>query len=257
MKRRHLILIGIAAFLVSLIVSAPAALLYSKLPHRPGNIELSGIDGTLIDGGASALLLGGQPLLSGLQWHFRPAQLLLGRAAFALESSGALSVSGSAAQLITGGLNIDHLRAAGALKSLLALSGNFAVPIKGQFGLKLDSARIRNNFIKSAEGEVTVNALTWTLSREPALLGDFLARISTDKAGISAKLSPLSGPLDVGGELRVRSDRSYEIDIQVKAKPDAPPLIQNLLHSLGQPDTAGYQHIRSTGNLGGGPAAAG
>lgn len=258
-RTRNLVLVGALVFAGSLLLNAPVALLHAKFapPNNGSGLQPSGLDGTISEGRASSLLLNGVPLLANLRWQFKPLGLLLARLAFHVESSGDLTMDGSVAKPFFGGLNIDGLRATGPLKDLLSLTGDVGVPVAGQFGLKLDNARIRSGFVSSVEGEVTLNAVKWTLAKDPVVLGDFLMRVGTEKNLITAKIEPLSGPLDVGGEIRVKTDRSYEIDVQVKAKPNAEPLVQNLVRSLGQPDTQGYFHIRSAGNLGGAaPAAA-
>ncbi|GAC1624874.1 MAG: hypothetical protein NVS9B10_11290 [Nevskia sp.] len=259
-RTRNLVILGAAVFLVSLLLNAPVALLHAKLapPGNGGGLQPSGLDGTLAEGRASSLLMNGRPLLGKLHWRFKPWSLLLARLAFQIDSSGDLTMDGTATRPVTGGLDIDGLRAAGPLKDLLSLTGDVGVPVAGQFGLRLDSARIRSGFVNRVDGEVTINGLKWTLAKDPVLLGDFLLRIATEKDVITGRLEPLSGPLDVGGEIRVKTDRSYEIDLTVKATPNAEPLVQNLVRSLGQPDAQGNFHIRSAGSLAGGappPAA--
>lgn len=252
MKTRTLVLIGAAVFIVSLVLSAPVGLLYAKLVRNPGAsaVQFAGLDGSLAEGRASGVLLRGQPLLAGLHWRLRPLALLLARAAFAIDASGELTLEGKAAKRLTGGLDLDDIRAAGPLRRLLLISGDNGVPVDGQFGLKLDRARLRQGFVSRIDGEVTISGLKWTLARDPVVLGDFIARVATIGDLITAKVEPLSGPLDVGGEIRVKTDRSYEIDLQVKAKPEADPLVQNLVRSLGQADTQGFFHVRSAGSLG-------
>ncbi len=249
MKTKHLLWIGAAVFVISLLFTAPVALLHAKLAPNAGGMQPVGLDGTLSDGSAASLLINGRPTVRNLHWRLRPLSLLLARAGFYVDGSGDLSFEGKAARLIGGGLNLDDLRAAGKLKSLLALIGNLPLPLDGQFGLVLDSARVRGGFPRSAAGELKLNNVQWTLSKDPLLLGDILAKIATEKNVIVARLEPVSGPLDLGGEIRLLADHSYEVDLQLKAKPTAEPLVQNLVRSLGQPDTQGFYHVRSRGQF--------
>lgn len=249
MKTKHLVIIGVLVFAVSLLLSAPIALLQARLLPPTGATQLSGLDGTLSEGHAASLLRNGRGVASNLHWQFRPLSLLLGRATFRIDGSGENTFDGKISQLIGGAINLDAVRAAGPLKNLLALTGDVAVPVDGRFGLMLDHAQIRKGFLTRAEGELHIDALRWTLAKEPPLLGDFLAKISTEKGVVIAKLEPSSGPLDVGGEVRLLADRNFEIDVRVKPKPTAEPLVQNLVRSLGQPDTEGWFHVRSRGQL--------
>lgn len=257
MKTRSLLLIGVAVFVLSLISTAPVALLYAKLVRGTPAVQPAGLAGTLFRGSASSLLLNGRPMLSNLHWQFHPLGLLLARASFGVESSGDVALAGTVAQRLLGGQSLSDLRGTGPLKALLAASGQVGLPVDGQFGLKLDSAQIRSGFLSSADGDLSLNGLRWTLAKDPILLGDFVAHISTANKQITATLESLAGPIEAGGEVRLLADRTYEVDLQVKAKPTADAFVQNLIRSLGQSDTQGFFHIRSTGSLGAGPGRAG
>ncbi len=155
------------------------------------------------------------------------------------------------ALLPTGGVNLSDGRVAGAMKALLGLAGMGYLPIDGQAGLTVDSLKLRKGFPTSAEGRLQIDRLAWSLSKEPLVLGDFQGLITTEGDRILTRVSPLSGPLDVSGEVRLLTvDRAYEVDLQIKPKADAPAMVQNLVRSLGQPDPQGYWHVRSKGNLG-------
>ena len=96
-------------------------------------------------------------------------------------------------------------------------------------------------------------------SAERRRKGDFKATLSTVPAAagtsgppsIKVVIETLGGPLDAGGEVHLQADRSYDYDLQLKAKDNADPNLRNLLQSggLGQPDTRGYYHLRNRGQL--------
>lgn len=250
MKRRNLILLGVAVFIVSLLLTAPVAVLYLRLVKTPGAVQALGLEGTLAQGRAAGVLINGQPRLHDVHWRLRPLSLLLARAAFHVDGSGdGITFDGKLARLIGGGINVDDLRIAGALKGLLALSNDAGLPLAGQAGLTLGTLKIRGGYPTLASGKLELNGLQWTLAKDPLLLGDFVADIVTEKDVLIARLQPANGPIDAGGEIRLLADHSYEIDLQVKAKPTAEPLVQNLVRSLGQPDTQGFYHLRGRGQL--------
>jgi hypothetical protein len=259
MKNRTLVLIGVFAFLVFAVINAPIAVLYGWFAPQGARVQLVGLDGSLGEGRVAGLLVNGRPALNDLHWRFRPLQLLLLRDGFQVDGGGsAITLDSGLALLPGGGLNLNDARVAGSIKSVLGLAGQAYLPIDGQAGLSLDRLRLRKGFPTLAEGRLQLDHLAWTLSKEPLLLGDFEALLTTESDRIVAKVQPLAGPLDVGGEIRMLTgDRSYEVDLQVKPKPNAEPLVQNLVRSLGQPDTQGYWHIRSRGQLGAPVAAAG
>src|SRR5699024_10481707 len=62
------------------------------------------------------------------------------------------------------------------------------LPARGQLGVHLKKAAIKNGQIISAEGYLKVGDLTWTLTQPGVELGAYRADISTDKDGITALL---------------------------------------------------------------------
>ena len=103
--------------------------------------------------------------------------------------------------------------------------------------------------VREAGGAISIGRLRWALGRNPLVLGDFAITVSTEAGVIVARVAPTAGPLDVGGELRLNADRSFEVDLKIKAKPEAEPPVQNLVRTLGQPDTEGYFHIKTREQL--------
>lgn len=252
MKTRTLALIGVFAFLAFAIAHAPVAVLYGWFGPKAGPTQLFGLDGSLLEGRVAGIVVNGKPTLSDLHWRWHPLQLLLARAAFRVDGGGeALTLDSGVALLPGGGINLTDARLAGGVKPVLGLAGQAFLPIDGQAGLTLDRLKLRKGFPTLAEGRLQLDRLAWTLAKDPLPLGDFEAVLTTESDRIIATVRPLSGPLDVGGEIRVlTADRTYEVDLQVRPKPNAEAMIQNLVRSLGQPDPQGFWHIRTRGALG-------
>lgn len=253
MTLRYLLL-GLLVFVIGLVVYAPAATLYGwtrpAADAPPSPVALSGVSGTLFDGQAAAINLQNRPLLSNLSWSLQPAKLLLGRLAYHLTTnpvgSDALLLDGRVGVGI-GGTRISDLKLNGGIRSLMAAAGQPFVPVNGQAALNLEHLRLRNGWPSDAAGELQVVGLAWTLARDPVPLGDYAATLSRDKDDLVALIRTVSGPLELNGDARARPDRSYELHLQLKPKPDAPAMVLNLVRSLGQPDAQGYYHIRQKG----------
>ncbi|MBU7008936.1 hypothetical protein, partial [Phosphitispora fastidiosa] len=92
-----------------------------------------------------------------------------------------------------------------------------------------------------ASGTAELRSLSFALGPNPTPLGDFKATISTvpGAAGTSAApsikvlIETLAGPLDAGGEVHLQADRSYDYDLQIKAKDNADPALRNMLQAGG------------------------
>lgn len=254
MPRRHLLIVGIVAFLLALLVNAPAATVYGWFAPKetPAAVGVTGLDGTLFNGRASAITLRGRPALAGIAWSLQPLSLLWGRVTYRLQSSDPQLLLDARVSEGIGDLAIRDLKLNGSVRALLAAAGQAFVPLDGQAGLELASLDFDELWPVAAEGKLSLVGLSWTLARDPVPLGDYEAAITRDGEDVTALISTLSGPIDLNGDGRLHPDRSYELHLQLKPKPDAPPMVTNLLRSLGAADAQGYHHIRRKGQLPGG-----
>lgn len=249
MKLRYILLASGFAFLAALLIQTPAALVYAwtfaRQPEAP--VLLYGVDGTAITGSALQASRGTQALLRQLTWQWQPSALLLGRAAYHLQTQAPpLLLDGSLAVGL-GGTRVSNLKASGELRSLAAMLGQTFVPLTGEVGLQVERLRLSDDWPVDAQGEVRAIGLAWALGREPVALGDYLAVVTTLDGDIVASVSTLSGVIDVGGEARLKPDRSYEFDLKLRPRPDAPPMLANLLRQLGPTDAEGNYHLRRNG----------
>lgn len=259
MKRSTLILLGVAVFLVALLLRAPAVqvqgLLGSTLAQA--GVQLQGVEGSLSAGRAAQVDLRGNPLVRDLGWNLRAAHLLLGRASFALAGGreGTL-VDGIVSIVPSGTLTLEDFRLASPLKGVLASAGfGPALPVEGQLSLDLRSMKLRRNWPSQAQGTLTIRGLGWKLGREAVLLGDYSATLDNETGGVKADIATLSGALEINGKARLGDDRSYEVELQMRPRPNAPPMVPNLVRSLGAPDSQGWYHVRRRGQLGAPPVA--
>lgn len=253
MKRGGLVLLGVLVFVLTLVFNAPAPRLQAWVAASLAaqGIQLQGVEGTLSSGRASQIDLGGNPLIRDLGWTMRRWQLLMGRASFALSGGrdGQL-IDGTASVVPSGTLTLRDFKLVTPLKDALAAAGYPFMPVEGQLGLDLQTLRLRQRWPEKAEGTLTLRGLGWKLGREPLLLGDFEAKMEDDTGGSKAVIRSLSGALEVSGHARLGDDRSYDVDLQMRPKADAPPMVGNLVRNLGQPDTQGWYHLRRQGRLG-------
>ena len=259
MKTRTLILIGAVVFVWTLLLNAPAAILYAWFAPKASQVQLYGLEGSLDEGKVQTLGLNGRPLLQNLRWSFQPWWLPLLRAGFHVDGGNQdLNLKGRVA-LVFGGVNIAATQGTGGVKALAGAAGFPFVPVDGQARFDIDSLKLRKGFPQSVSGTLELHSLAFTLGKDPLALGDFKATLSTQPppAGtngsnsIKAVIETLSGPIDASGEMHLQADRSYDYDLQLKAKDNADPNLRNLLQAggLGQPDTRGYYHLRNRGNL--------
>lgn len=250
MKLRWYIAIAVIVFIGSLITQAPAATLYAWFkPKAPTSVQLFGLQGTVKHGQAAGLSINNRPLLNHLEWTLQPWRLSLGQVAFHLESRSENTIKSNLARSPFGVTRINDTQGVVGIKALLTAIGQPYLPLDGQADLQLKSVRLKGNQIRSADGRIEIHNLAWTLAQEPMLLGDLAANIRTENGTILVKIEPLSGALEITGTAKLSPDQKYEAQIQLRAKPNAPALVNNLLSSIGPADAQGWHHIRRQGQL--------
>ena len=82
-----------------------------------------------------------------------------------------------------------------------------------------------------------------------AVIGDFRMEFRTTDGRLVAVINDEAGVLEVSGDFVVENDRSYRLTGLVRARPDAPPSIEQQLRFLGTPDNEGKRPFRFEGSL--------
>lgn len=251
MTTRRLLIVAAAVFVLGLLAQAPAAIVYgwtfARTPDAP--VRLYGTAGTIVSGSAVQVTRGNQTLLADLHWSLRPWTLPLGRLGYRLSTSSAPLLLDGEVSVGLGGTRARKLKASGELRALAAAAGQAFVPVAGQVGVDLQSLRLRDGWPSAAVGQLRVVGLSWALARQPIALGDYQVDLDTEDGDIVAQISTLAGVLDASGDARLKPDRSYELNLQLRPRPDAPPMVANLLRSIGTPDAQGYYRLRRAGQV--------
>lgn len=247
MKLRVYLITGVVAFVLALLIHAPATLVF-KLLQSPQLTALPyGLQGSLGRGQMAGIGIQNQTALRQLSWELKPLSLLWGRIRFDLQSRDTALLEGQLSFGLFGGSRIDQLRYAGPLKPLLASAGQPFAPVDGEINLQLETLRLAQGRVQTLDGTLRLGGLAWTLARDPLLLGDFQALLSSEDGTLIAKLESLSGPIELNGEARLLPDQSHVYEIRMRPKADAPPMLRNLLSSAGPLDAQGWHVLRGKG----------
>ncbi|MDP9139204.1 MAG: type II secretion system protein N [Pseudomonadota bacterium] len=250
MKPRYLILAGTLTFLAGVLIQAPAALVYAWIaPKAQIPLGLIGITGTLTHGKAAQARYGNQVLIADVDWTLRPLNLLMAQLRYRLHSDKVpLILDGEVSQGF-GGTGFHQMKATGDLRAMAEVAGQAFVPVNGTLDLDLISLQLRDDWPVSADGVAQLNGVAWTLSKEPVPLGDYQAQVRTEGDQIIAQISTRGGSVEIGGEARLKTDRSYSYSLKLKPKADAPPMIVNLMKQLGTPDAQGSYTLNREGKV--------
>lgn len=251
MQKRWLLLPALLAFLFTLLLHAPATLTYAWTlgANKGSNLALYGVNGTLAHGGFAALTINQRPVLQDVEWTLQPAWLAVLRVTADLRSGGDAVARVRVSRSLFGKLRMSGLSAAGSVKSLLQLAGQPPLPVSGQARLDFARLNLDKGLPVEAEGSVEIEDLNWTLARDPLPLGSFNAALTTDKQGILVNFGSGPGPLELGGTATLNGERAYDLNLQLRPRPEAGAQLLSLLRSLGPPDPQGWYHLRRKGAL--------
>lgn len=250
MRWRWLILLATLSFVVTLLLHAPAPLLYAWTAGKAATtLRLHGVQGTLADGGFAALTVRDRTVLTDARWTLRPAWLALLQLTADVETGGDTVLRARVSRTPLGKLKLSDVDALSSVKSLLGLAGQAVLPVEGQVRLALQTLALDAGLPTDADGSIEIRGLAWALAREPVVLGDYTAALTTGDSGIVASMANDGGPLELSGEARLQPDRSYDVHIQFRPRPDASPSLVSLMRSAGSPDAQGWYHLRRQGTL--------
>lgn len=243
MRKWPLIAVAIAAFVLTLLLFLPATLIARWLPP---NVTTGTLSGTLWNGGADAITIGGR-FLGAARWQVLPLQLFSGRLALDLELVRPDGVARGRCALGLGNKiecsNVEAHWPIGELPMRVLPPG-----WTGDVQIAAPTLRLDNGALTGAAGTIEVLHL-----REPPrglAIGSYqLAFAEGARQGDKTvgQIKDLEGPMEVSGTLTLGDDRSYVIDGLVAARAGAPRGMVERLRYLGAPDAQGRRPFSVAG----------
>jgi general secretion pathway protein N len=241
--RWPLIAIGLAAFLLTLLVGLPARALAPLLPPR---VTVGTLEGTVWRGRTDALAVDGQTI-GALRWQLHPLHLFLGRVALDTELDRG---DGQARAELRLGFSGMEARDVEAHLPLSALPRN-VVPAGWSGVLRAELARVSlpKGAVPRIEGTIELRNLK-APPPQGAAIGSYsllFDATSKQKDRLVGKVKDLDGPMQVEGTLSLGADRSYVVEGLVAPRPDASKAVTDTLRFLGTPDAQGRRPFSLAG----------
>lgn len=246
--RTKLIITGICAYVIFLIATIPASLLFKFIHNQ---VQVGAVNGTVWHGKAGTLQAG-VINLGDAEWSLHVLPLFTGHVAADVKltqpkgfAQGKISVS------LGGQINVRNLSASLPFASIMG-AGGLPGGWMGTAEIKMDKLVLKNNWPVTAIG--TVDAIDVTgPANEPVDIGNY--RITFPAAGTVAP--PLAGDLrdmegaaiSVSGQLILNANRSYQLNTMVAARDNTPDSIAQGMKYLGDPDAQGRRPFSVSGTM--------
>lgn len=241
--------------------AVPAAILFCvflavTLPARHvlgwlglGQVAMQGIEGTVRAGRIARLGIG-RTVIGPLAWRLRPTALLAGR----LEYQVFVQSGSGGGELRVGRGLFGTPYLSDAQLSLPAADVVRQLPLSmvqagGDVLLDVTHARFSAGWPRALDG-----LLTWRdaeiLQPAPLQLGTLTLQLGLREGQVVGTLAAAAGgPLELGGEFRLGSDRRYVLDALIKPSATASPDLRQSLGLLGNPDSQGRYRLQLSGAL--------
>lgn len=229
MKLWHGIAIGLVAYLVFLVASAPAARVLPLLQPALPTVQLHTIDGTIWSG-SSAWVVAGPVQLQSVRWKFRPLALLTGKVEIAL--SGQLqgrTLQARAGKHWFGGSYLRDLQGSVPVPELLTWMQLRQVGVQGWLEFALDEVRWSDTRIPAIAG-----VMSWLPARvvTPMEIDFGKAQLESrmGEAGMSlGKLTTSDSALLIAGDVELGPDGAYRLDAEIRQDGEVPSAVANFL----------------------------
>lgn len=245
---RRGLLLGVAAYLLFLLISAPASWAVQFLEERLPGLRLTATQGTLWSGQAKRLQFQGQTITD-LSWRWRPLALLLGRVEYQLEADwagepAALKVGAG----LTGNTYLADVSARVAPQILLADVLPGGVVLQGQVIMELEKVEL------SSQGPLPIlyGQIRWpqaeVISPQNYRLGDILLELAPAENKTIGKLLAENGEMHIDGNLELEVMGDYSLLADLRSEGELPVEVKNALNMFAEPRNGQYR-LDLRGNL--------
>ncbi len=250
MKTFRYALLGLGAFLLFLLVLAPATLITDRIGARFPGFTVQTVAGTLTQGIMHGLQWRGTRIEK-LSWNWQPLGLATGRLGFRLEvADPQIKLTGYAAMGWDRQWRFQEVTGSTPLDALYALAGQPKLPLQGMVEWHLRELRLNAAGRPTAlNGLIHLLNVRTTLS-QPLALGDVVIEASpTAVDGIQGQVQDRNGPLALQGTFSLLPDGRYRFNGQVAVRDAGNPSLRQTLALLGPPDSNGRWPLDLSGIL--------
>lgn len=213
---RRALLVALALVALFAVIRAPLSLATLVLPR---GVQLKNVEGSLWNGRASAVGVGGMIVQQGVEWHFRPRALLSGSLQWAISGRFGDQASRLAIALRPAGVELSELNVFLPLEPLAALHPKLKL---AQLGALLHASAGRLSPNAAIKAAVEVDGLFSALVSPSGQLGSYRVDVEAAADGKGRwTLSSLPGLLSASGQGQFDIGRA-QVDGQLVLTPNAP-----------------------------------
>ena len=233
-------LVGTVAYLLFLLMAAPAAKVLPVFQSRLQNIQLAGVEGSLWSGKAAQVDV--SPLqLKDVNWRFRPFGLFAGRAVFKVRGQlQAQRIKAKAGSTLLGRPYLSDVKGRVSANDLFYWMGIKQVQLDGQLDFDIDDVEWSESGLPAMAGTAS-----WSSAQlvSPVKLVFGKAQLDTriEDAVTRGQLKTTGGALLVQADVELKTDGAYRFDADIQQKGDLPQAVSKFLSTFAEYKDGNYR----------------
>jgi len=258
MRVVRLILLGLLAYLVSVVFLFPAAPLVERIKPNIKPVELAGVSGKLFNGTVANVKYADDLLpleFTDVAWKAAPSALLKGGVGANVSYQGyGGGGEGQVQRKWNGNLSVSDFVFDADSKQLEVLLPGPVAEFSGKIDGRLDTVVLANNLLEKLQGQLVWNqAIIVTRLYGPEIianLGQFNIDIEPqDNAVHKIVLKSEGGDLFIDGSVTMAPNGDYRTDLLLTPSANAPEPLLQTLQQRTRPDGGGRYVIKHSGNV--------
>lgn len=245
MKVRTIVLLGLAAFLLTLVIVMPARWVALALPAR---VQCDAWAGSIWQGQCQQLSIsdnGRSTLrLTSLRWKLHPAALL--RLSLSAEFQGAWAQGSAAGRVLVrpgGQVQLRDVQGQSGLDQ--SFLGSLPAGWNGRLELRQVELDWDAGQVGRLGGELIVSDLA---DARGSALGSYQAQFaSSTTPPFTGELRDTGGPVELQAQLTLSADRSWSLDGRMRARNTGDAALARRLDVLSPADASGWRRVSAAG----------
>ncbi len=258
LKRKYIryTVFAVISYVVFLIVTLPASIGFSFIKNNPQlnrQLQFSSVTGTVWSGSASSVHISGINI-GQLDWDLNLLPLFLGRLSVYIKvknqqaSASTVSGTGTIAISVFGDIKVDNFTATFPIDLLTPVMYGFPARFSGDVNMHIDSLSLVKGSRINLKSRIVVSK-AGLVSPQRIEYGDILIQASPQLYGSQFVLTDQGGPLILDGNIKIKGNGLYSVNLGLGARNSASKDLQTGLRFLGQRDATGKYRYQSKGKL--------
>lgn len=258
MRVVRLILLGLLAYIVSVVFLFPAAPLIEKIKPQIKPILLTGVTGKLFNGSVANVVYADDLLpleFQNVGWKLAPGALLKGGAGANISFQGyGGGGEGQVRKQWNGDINISDFTFNAVAKELEILLPGPVAEFSGNIDGQIDSVQLVDQLLQTFNGTINwKDAVIVTRLYGPEIranLGQLNIVITPeDNAAHLVTIKSQGGDLALDGTVNLSANGDYKTDLLLSPAANAPQPLVDTLKQRTRPDAGGRYKIQHSGNI--------